>query len=251
MSPYSLQSRCVSEALATFTFVFFLLTLLANKLLPKTKGHDLSYGWLAFGVGLAVFVPVQFLGHISSALNPAMTLGAAIAGQIDIFDWPALAASQMIGAFFAAVTMYLYYYPRFRTEPEPPPKRDAERLLRTRDDIGRRGLDYVSYNTREPVITPRLPSQLRQLRERLATPSRRASNVQDIVRKTPNGTVVYHTSDVLGADAVTGRERRRRSVMVGALHRRLDQLEAGEISLGQTRAKSSSNLFSVSIRALF
>lgn len=194
------------------TFVFFTLALLANKLLPKTKGHDLSFGWLAFGIGLAVFIPVQFLGHISTSLNPAMALGSAIVGNISFVDWAALSLSETIGAFSGALLMYVYYYPQFRTQPEPPPMRDAERLLRTTDDIGRRGLNYVSYNTREPVAQPRLANHLRQLRRRLS-------------QNRPEGCVVYQASDVLGPEAEIVRANRGDSVMVADLHHRLGQLE--------------------------
>ena len=216
---YSLLSRCISEAFATMTFVFFVLALLANKLLPKTKGHDVSYGWLAFGVGLAVFIPVQFLGYISTALNPAMALGSALVGDISLSDWPPIALSQTFGAFVGACLMFVFYYPQFKTEPEPPPQKDAERLLRTRDDIGRRGLDFVSYNTRQPSVTPRLPSAIQN---RVWQIGRRLSGT---VRRTPHGSLVYNTSAVLGPEASRARPNRRRSVTIADLHNRLERME--------------------------
>jgi len=221
---YSLFARCISECFATCTFIFFLLSLLANKLLPKTKGHDLSFGWLAFGIGMAVFLPVQFLGFISTALNPAMSLGTAIAGQIDWRDLPALALSQMIGAFLGALLMFFYYYPQFKTVPEAPPERDADRLLRTRDDIGRRGLDYVSYNTTEPAA--HISSQVKTLRRRFS--NRRGNNA-------------VYTRDVLGREAGKLRLNRMNSVSVADLHHRLSALDENSDSETRMLRRHSGN----------
>lgn len=212
---YSLLARCTSECFATFTFVFFLECLLANKLLPKTKAHDLNYGWLAFGVGMAVFLPVQFLGFISTSLNPAMALGAAIAGHIDWLDWPCLALAQVIGAFFGAVMMWVFYLPQFETDPEPAPAKEDDRLLRTRDDMGPAALDFVSYSTRPEAVIPAAGTGFLEFGRMMSATRRRA----------PNTNRHYKLVDILGRDAGSDGRVRRRSVSVAYVHRRLEVLD--------------------------
>ena len=78
--------------------MFLLESVLANKLLPKTKGHDIGFGWIALGVGLACFLPVQYFGYISSMVNPAMALANCIAEVIDWSDLLPIAVCQFAGA---------------------------------------------------------------------------------------------------------------------------------------------------------
>eukprot|EP00210_Caulerpa_lentillifera_P005774 g5521.t1 len=214
---YSILARCASECFGTFTFVFFLECLLANKLLPKTKAHDLNYGWLAFGVGMAVFLPVQFMGFISTSLNPAMALGAAIAGHIDWQDWPALALAQTVGAFLGAVTMWIFYLPQFETDPEPAPVKEDDRLLRTRDDMGTAALDFVSYSTRPETVIPAAGTGLLEFGRMMSTTRRRP----------PTNQQHYRLVDILGRDAEGTGQLRRRSVSVAYVHRQLQVLDGG------------------------
>ncbi|CAD7698950.1 unnamed protein product [Ostreobium quekettii] len=208
MAPYqyNMEHRCISECAASFLFIFLMESLLANKLLPKTKGHNIGFGFVAVGVGFSVFIALQCFGFISSALNPAVTLAFTILGDIPWNHFPAIAGSQVLGSFLGAVVVWLFYMPHFSTVPEPPPKKDEDRLLRTRDDLGDSALRFASYNTAPPLHT--LSSRLRSFGR--------------------IGSRAYRAEDVLGRDAVLGRQRRlerRRSVSIADLHERLVQLE--------------------------
>ena len=86
----------------------------ANVNLQNTKGQ--GSGWLVItaGWGLAVFTAVLCVQDISGAhINPAVTIGVAVA---DKFDWalvPGYVAAQMLGAFAGAVLVYAFYKPHF------------------------------------------------------------------------------------------------------------------------------------------
>ena len=82
----------------------------ANVLLQKTKGHDSGWIVISMGWGLAVFVAVFVVAPISGAhINPAVTLGLALAGK---FAWelvPVYISAQFIGAFIGATLVWLHY----------------------------------------------------------------------------------------------------------------------------------------------
>ena len=86
----------------------------ANVLLQKTKGHDSGWIVISMGWGLAVFVAVFVVAPISGAhINPAVTLGLALAGK---FAWelvPVYISAQFIGAFIGATLVWLHYKKHF------------------------------------------------------------------------------------------------------------------------------------------
>ena len=206
--PYSLTQRCASEFVATWMFVFLLESVLANKLLPKTKGHDIGFGWVALGVGLACFLPVQYFGYISSMVNPAMALANAVADVIDWIDVLPIAVCQIAGAFLGGCTVWLFYLPHFATVPEPPPPKVTDELLRTRDYINTSSLAYASYSTENQPDVSSLSQGLQQFK-RVMAGSRRFR--------------AYKDEDILGRHSLVGRSgvTRRRSVNESDLHGRL------------------------------
>eukprot|EP00210_Caulerpa_lentillifera_P008264 g7886.t1 len=165
---YSVYARCCSEFISTLMYCFLLGCLLANKLLPKTKASDFTFGWVGFGIGLAVFAPTQFLGHISASFNPATTLGAAVAGDIDWLDVPFYVICQFLGAFLGTVLVWLFYLPTFETDPEPAPSEEDDRLLHTRDDLNATALNFVSYSTRPESAVPPSGAGIRDFRRLLS-----------------------------------------------------------------------------------
>lgn len=82
--------------------------------LEKSKGH--GSGWIVVTIawGLAVMCGVFLAGPYTGAhLNPAVTLGLAMAGK---FPWAMVApyiVSQFIGAFLGGATVYLFYKDHF------------------------------------------------------------------------------------------------------------------------------------------
>eukprot|EP01026_Neomeris_dumetosa_P013345 TRINITY_DN14671_c0_g1_i12.p1 TRINITY_DN14671_c0_g1~~TRINITY_DN14671_c0_g1_i12.p1 ORF type:complete len:477 (-),score=44.35 TRINITY_DN14671_c0_g1_i12:671-2101(-) len=145
--PYSLIARCGAEFMGTFVAIYLGEAILANEILPGTKGHELGFGWVAFGFATAFFLGIQFFGFISAHLNPAMCLALAIVGDISWSDWLALSVAEFMGAFFGAVFVWIHYLPHFKTVPKPSPDED-DRLLRSGDPIGDTALHLASYNPR-------------------------------------------------------------------------------------------------------
>ncbi|KAJ3308318.1 hypothetical protein HDU76_004016, partial [Blyttiomyces sp. JEL0837] len=121
--------------------------LVANELLPSTKGHAIGFGWIAFGFGLAFCFAIQFFGYSSAHLNPASCFNLWIRGELSFTDFLALSLAEMAGGFVAAVFVYLLYMPHFRTVPEARPASDEDYLLRTRDTIDPSALRIASYST--------------------------------------------------------------------------------------------------------
>jgi glycerol uptake facilitator protein len=87
----------------------------ANVCLKKTKGHEAGWIVIAFGWGMAVFVAVSCVMHISGAhINPAVTIGLAVAGQFP-WNWVAgFVAAQMLGGFAGAALVFLFYRDHYR-----------------------------------------------------------------------------------------------------------------------------------------
>ena len=65
MATYSDAQVFSAELLGTATMCVVGLGGIANALLPGTKGHGIGFLGIAFCFGLGVFLPLQFVGHIS------------------------------------------------------------------------------------------------------------------------------------------------------------------------------------------
>jgi glycerol uptake facilitator protein len=126
----------MSEILGTAMLLLLGAGVVANVILPKTKGF--GGGWLLinFGWGLAVFAGVYTAFKSGAHLNPAVTVGlwtadqpffsvtgpdgvvtASIAPTFGNAMWYILA--QLIGAFIGAVLAFLAYKKHFDEEAEP------------------------------------------------------------------------------------------------------------------------------------
>jgi len=109
----------MSPFLAEFIGTGILLLLgngvVANVVLRQTKGHDAGWVAISLGWGVSVFVAVFIVANYSGAhINPAVTLGLALAG---IFDWnlvPVYLTAQFLGAAVGAFLVYLFYWSHFQ-----------------------------------------------------------------------------------------------------------------------------------------
>jgi glycerol uptake facilitator protein len=114
MSPFT------AELLGTMLLILLGDGVVANVLLNDTKGNNGGWIVITTGWGLAVFVGVVVAGPYSGAhLNPAVTLGLAIAGK---FAWamvPSYILAQMIGASLGAFLVWLMYYNHFQRDNKP------------------------------------------------------------------------------------------------------------------------------------
>jgi glycerol uptake facilitator protein len=114
MSPF------MAEMIGTMLLILLGDGVVANVLLNDTKGNN--GGWIVITTawGLAVYVGVVVAGPYSGAhLNPAVTIGLAIAGK---FPWASVMpyiVAQMLGAFLGALLVWLMYYNHFQRDNKP------------------------------------------------------------------------------------------------------------------------------------
>ena len=105
----------LAEFLGTSLLLLLGNGVVANVILSKTKGN--GSGWIAITTAwaLAVFVGVVVSGPYSGAhLNPAVTLGFAIAGK---FEWALVSSymlAQILGAMTGSLLVWLKYIDHFK-----------------------------------------------------------------------------------------------------------------------------------------
>ncbi|WP_163833242.1 MIP/aquaporin family protein [Spartinivicinus ruber] len=104
----------IAELLGTFFLILLGTGVVANVSLNRTIGHNSGWIVITFAWGFAVFTGVVVAGPISGAhLNPAVSVGLALAG---LFPWKNLAGyclAQMIGASLGALVVWLVYKDHF------------------------------------------------------------------------------------------------------------------------------------------
>ena len=104
----------VAEIIGTMLLIILGGGVVANVLLSKTHGNN--GGWIVITTGwaLGVFVAVVVAGPYSGAhINPAVTLGLAIAGKFAWESVPMYILGQMIGAMTGAFLVWLTYKDHF------------------------------------------------------------------------------------------------------------------------------------------
>ncbi|AOS65538.1 MIP/aquaporin family protein [Actinoalloteichus hymeniacidonis] len=109
----------VWEMLGTATLILLGVGVVANVNLNKALGF--GGGWLlvAFGWGFAVFVGASVADASGGHINPAVTLGQAIAGNTPWDAVPAYWIAQFVGAFIGAVLAWVVYKLQFDAHDKP------------------------------------------------------------------------------------------------------------------------------------
>lgn len=98
----SLLARVGAEVVGTFALV---LVTLATLLYAQLTGPG-ALG-MALGAGLVLAAATAALGHVSGGhFNPAVSLGAAIAGRLSWLDMPVYWLSQLLGGIAAAALLF-------------------------------------------------------------------------------------------------------------------------------------------------
>lgn len=104
-----------AEFLGTMLVILLGDGVVANVVLTDTKGNNSGWMVITTAWGLAVFVGVTVAAPFSGAhLNPAVTIGLAIAGK---FAWSQVGtyiAAQMLGAMVGAILVWVMYYDHFK-----------------------------------------------------------------------------------------------------------------------------------------
>lgn len=99
----------IAELIGTMLLILLGNGVVANVVLKDTKGNNSGWIVITTAWALAVFVGVTVAGPASGAhLNPAVTLGLAVAGK---FSWdlvPTYIAAQMLGGMLGAFLVWLF-----------------------------------------------------------------------------------------------------------------------------------------------
>jgi len=130
-----------AELLGTAILILLGNGVVANVVLDRTKGHGAGWIVICAGWGFAVYTAVLCVGEVSGAhINPAVTVGVALAGQ---FDWgmvPGYIAAQLVGAIVGAVVVYVFYMKHYDVTADADSKLAT---FSTSPNIRHRGLNFM------------------------------------------------------------------------------------------------------------
>jgi glycerol uptake facilitator protein len=108
MNPY------LAEFIGTALLILLGNGVVAGVLLKDSKAHNA--GWLVITIawGLAVTFAIYAVGKFSGAhLNPAVSVGLAVAGSFEWSEVPMYVLGQVMGAMFGSFLVYLHYLPHW------------------------------------------------------------------------------------------------------------------------------------------
>ncbi|MCY3615041.1 MAG: aquaporin family protein [Bacteroidetes bacterium] len=110
MSPF------LGEFIGTAILLLLGNAVVANVVLKGTKGSGAGWITISFGWGTAVFVAVFVVAGYSGAhINPAVTLGLALAGSFEWTSVPLYLTAQFLGGAVGAFLVWLHYRDHFET----------------------------------------------------------------------------------------------------------------------------------------
>lgn len=117
------MKECLAEFIGTALLVLLGNGVVANVVLPKTKGNGSGWIIITFGWAMAVFVAVWCAEPISGAhLNPTVTVGLAAVGKFAWEQAPGFIAAQLIGAIVGAALVFLFYHDHYAASDDPDAK---------------------------------------------------------------------------------------------------------------------------------
>ncbi len=110
----------VAEYLGTLILILMGTGVCANSLLKETFARGADWVLITLGWGLGVFLGVIVAGPSSGAhLNPAVTIGLAVAGKFAWSDAPMYVLAQFLGAMSGAFLTWLLYADHYNRTEEP------------------------------------------------------------------------------------------------------------------------------------
>lgn len=110
----------IAELIGTAVLITLGLSVVANVLLHGTKGNNSGLIVIGLGWTVAVFVGVYISANTSGAhLNPAVTIGLAVAGKFAWAEVPSYILAQFIGAFAGSILTWLTYRDHFNETKDP------------------------------------------------------------------------------------------------------------------------------------
>jgi glycerol uptake facilitator protein len=110
----------IAELVGTAIVIIIGNGVVANVVLPNTKGNNGGLVAIVLGWMIAVFVGVYITTPSSGGhLNPAVTIAMAVAGNFDWMDVPLYILAQMMGAMLGALVVWIIYRPQFNEANNP------------------------------------------------------------------------------------------------------------------------------------
>jgi glycerol uptake facilitator len=109
-----------AEIIGTALLILLGDGVVAAVLLNHSKAQNSGWIVITWGWGMAVMVAVYAVGQFSGAhLNPAVTLGLWINGNISGGDVPQYLVGEFVGAAVGATLVFLAYYQHFAATEDP------------------------------------------------------------------------------------------------------------------------------------
>ena len=114
------MSTFLGEIVGTFILIVLGCGINAGNTLKLSYAKNSGWTFICLGWGLSVMLAVYAVGQISGAhLNPAVTIGLAVAGDFDWVQVPGYIIAQFIGAFLGAVLVWAHYLPHWSKTEDP------------------------------------------------------------------------------------------------------------------------------------
>ena len=109
-----------AEIIGTAILILMGDGVVAAVLLNHSKAQNSGWIVITFGWGMAVMVAVYAVGQFSGAhLNPAVTVGLWVNGNIDAGDVPKYFIGEFVGAMLGATLVFLAYFQHFAATEDP------------------------------------------------------------------------------------------------------------------------------------
>src|SRR5215218_1778755 len=100
----------IAEFIGTMILIILGDGVVAGVLLRNSKAENSGWIVITFGWGMAVAIAIYCVYQFSGGLiNPAATIGLAVAGQLEWSVVPGYIIAQFLGAFVGAVIVWLAY----------------------------------------------------------------------------------------------------------------------------------------------
>ncbi|KRK70325.1 MIP/aquaporin family protein [Lacticaseibacillus nasuensis] len=117
---YSLTVRLIAEFMGTAIMVALGNGSVANVDLKGTKGNGSDWMLIAVGYGAGVMIPAMIIGGISgNHINPAFTIGLAVAGMFPWAEVLPYILVQFAGAMFGQLWVVAAYKPHYDLTTNP------------------------------------------------------------------------------------------------------------------------------------
>lgn len=111
----NILQQLIGEFFGSCLLMFVGNSVNAGNSLWKSKAYQTGWIQITIGWGLAVTMAIYSIGWLSPAhLNPAVTIGMAVAGELSWSLVLPYSLVQLVGGFVGASLMTLHYYPHFK-----------------------------------------------------------------------------------------------------------------------------------------